>query len=433
MMKYSLHVLLFAGLVAQFTNLEGQTTDAGTTSNGKPPLVAHSSSLKLPEPSGTFGIGRIGYEWTDASRHDQFSADPQAHRALMVYLWYPAAQKDRSNMGTYLPGAKQMDAATEVQPLVKEEFGDVWPQILSGELKSHAIENAPLANLPKVFPLVLFSHGLGGTGFEYTCLIEDLVSHGYVVVAIEHTDMALAVLFPNGKIIHQRQEPMPAGLSSEERMQQMMASAGKGISQGAGDVVFVLGKLAELNHSGSKGFPLGGRLDLTRVAAAGHSAGGAFAARACELDARIRACVSLDGSLPPIAAFPEFPDGKGLQQPVLLLEADHSGDRMPFSPEQYSEFLKKKDAQLNRCPAISYDVLLKSPGLVHGSFSDYRLLVANGRPLETEQALHNLRLTESFTRAFLDKYLRQMEEPLLDVVPQSDEVTIKRYGANHGN
>jgi predicted esterase len=404
--------------------------------NGAAPVVSQDvSSTKtlekiatLPKPSGTFGIGRIGYEWTDVSRHDDFSADPQAHRDLMVYLWYPAAPKNSSNTGIYLPGAMQMNAATEVQPMVKEEFGGVWPQIVSGELKSHAVENAPLATSPKAFPVVLFSHGLGSTGFEYTSLIEDLVSHGYVVAAIEHTDTALAVLFPNGKIIHQRQEPMPAGLSADERMQHMMASAGRGIGQGAGDVVFVLDKLAILNRSGSEGFPLGGRLDLTRVAAAGHSAGGAFAARACQLDARFRACISLDGALPPVSAFPEFPDKKRLQQPVLLLEVDHTGDRMPFSPEQYDEFLKTEEAELKLCPSGSYDVLLKSAGMYHGSFSDYKLLAADGDPLETEQALHNLNLIESFTRAFLDKSLNHAKDPLLDSPSQSAEAKVKEYG-----
>ncbi|WP_150133059.1 hypothetical protein [Acidisarcina polymorpha] len=46
--------------------------------------------------------------------------------------------------------------------------------------------------------------------------------------------------------------------------------------------------------------------------------------RVWQLDARIRACVSLDGSLPPAVAFPEFPDKKGFSQPVLLLEVDHT-------------------------------------------------------------------------------------------------------------
>jgi hypothetical protein len=40
----------------------------------------------LPTPSGPFGIGRIGYEWIDPSRPDTYSANPDAHRDLMVYL-----------------------------------------------------------------------------------------------------------------------------------------------------------------------------------------------------------------------------------------------------------------------------------------------------------------------------------------------------------
>jgi hypothetical protein len=248
------------------------------------------------------------------------------------------------------------------------------------------------------------------------------------VVAIEHTYTSFAVLFPDGKVAPQRNDPTPEGLSPEKRMQRMMASAGLNFAQGAGDVLFVLNELTTLNSKGRKDFPLGGRLDLSRLAAMGHSAGGSYAARACQLDARFRACISLDGELPPISAFPEFPDKKRFQQPVLLLEVEHTGERMPFSPGQYNDFLKTKDTEFKLCPLGSYDVLLKSAGLLHGSFSDYRLLAASGHQSETEQALHNLRLIESYTRAFLDKTLKKEKEPLLDAPVQSSEAKVKKYG-----
>jgi dienelactone hydrolase len=420
--------ILFGSVAGAFSAVNGQRREAATDSRGTQSAIEPAPTLKLLAPSGKFGMGRVGYEWIDASRPDINSTGPLARRSLMVYLWYPSSPKAAGKTGVYLPGARQMDSAPEIQPHVKEEFGDAWPSIVSGEFKSHAIESAPLAKSPKSFPVVLFSHGAGSSGFEYTSLIEDLVSHGYVVVAIEHPDTAFAVLFPDGKVVAHRQDPTPEGLTSEQRMQRMMAAAGLAITHGADDIVFVLNKLAELNHIGNPSFPLGGRLDLSRVAAMGHSAGGAFAARACQLDARIGACVSLDGALPPASAFPEFPDKKGFQQPVLLLEVDHSGDRMPFTPEQYMEFLKKKEAQLNLCPRGSYDILLKSAGLFHGSFSDYPLLAANGRATETEIALHNLRLTQSFARAFLDKYLKHERQPLLDDSKQYPEATVKQYG-----
>ena len=56
------------------------------------------------------------------------------------------------------------------------------------------------------------------------------------------------------------------------------------------------------------------------------------------------------------------------------------------------------------------------------------LRAANGDPVKTEEALHNLRLTESFTRAFLDKNLKGETAPLLDRPAQSPEARVKEYG-----
>jgi dienelactone hydrolase len=387
-----------------------------------------AAAPRLPIPSGTVGIGRIGYEWIDLSRPDTYSSDPQAHRDLMVYLWYPAPRGNPKETGSYLPGAREMDADLDLQTHMSQEFEAAWPFIVSGKITSHAVDNAPVASSPKTFPVVLFSHGVGGTGFEYTSLIEELVSHGYVVAAVEHTYTALAVAFPDGRIVPFHQEAIPADLSADERMKQMMAAAGKGISTGASDLQFALNRLEKMNVSGSTHFPLGGRLDLNEVAAVGHSSGADFATRACQLDERIKACVSLDGGMAPVAAFPQYPDGKRFHQPVLLLEVDHSGDRKPFSETQYSDYLKEKEKELNSCPPGTYHVVLNAPGLHHGSFSDHALLAAQGRLAETEIAMHNLRLTQSFTLAFLNKYLKQADENLLDNASQDPEATVTRYG-----
>src|SRR5580698_6621856 len=71
---------------------------------------AIATTPTLPTPSGTFGIGRIGYEWIDLSRPDPNSTDPKAHRDLMVYLWYPSLERNTKEAGRYLPGAQAMDA-----------------------------------------------------------------------------------------------------------------------------------------------------------------------------------------------------------------------------------------------------------------------------------------------------------------------------------
>ncbi len=381
---------------------------------------------ELPVPSGPFGIGRIGYEWVDPSRPDTYSGLAEAHRDLMVYLWYPTPRTEGGRTGPYLPGAKQMDANPEVHRRVGDEFGAAWALIVSGGLVSHAVENARIAKSPKPFPVVLFSHGLGSVGFAYTSLIEDLVSHGYVVASIEHTYTAMAIVFPDGRVVPFHQEGVPVGLTLEQRFQQMQASAGLAITEGAHDIVFVLNKLTEVNSQNAQEFPLAGRLDLNRVAAMGHSAGGAFATLACQMDQRFKACISLDGALPPIAAFPEY--GKGFTQPVLLLEIDHSDQRRGFDAAQEAAYIKKKTAQLNACPTGSYDVVLKSAGLNHGSFSDVPLLFASGKKTETGEALYNLRATQAFTRSFLDKYATHDARGLLNDASEYPGTVVMPYG-----
>jgi hypothetical protein len=67
--------------------------------------------------------------------------------------------------------------------------------------------------------------------------------------------------------------------------------------------------LTEMNAGDAGKFLLAGKVDLSRVAAIGHSAGAEYAAHACQLDARIKACVDLDGGMVPIAALPDSGDG----------------------------------------------------------------------------------------------------------------------------
>jgi pimeloyl-ACP methyl ester carboxylesterase len=404
---------------------------ASVTLHGQanPTLVNSASTVasQLPRPSGPFGIGRVGYDWIDASRADRFISE--AHRELMVYVWYPTSGKDRDRKGVYLPGARQMDANPQIQRIMRDDEEASWPLIASGAVSSHAVENAPFPKSPQRFPVILFSHGAGGSGFEYTSLLEDLVSHGYIVAAIEHTETANAVWFPDGRLIPARQDAPQPGLSPAQQFKKMMESASVGINEGAADVRFVLDRLTALNAGDTRVFLPAGRLDLNHVVAMGHSAGAEFAARACQLDPRFKACVDLDGGMVPVAALPEYPDGAKLRQPLLFLEAYHPESRMGGSHEQQAEYVKKREAQLRDCPAGTYAVVLRSSGISHGSFSDYFVLAAGNRPEEMRTALHNLDLVERYVLAFLDRTLNGAPEPVLDgAAGGTSEVEVQPYG-----
>lgn len=387
------------------------------------------SAPQLPLPAGRSGIGRARCDFVDKSRADSSSAAPGGHRELMVYVWYPIQEKTADIHGAYVPAAEKIDANAEGRRWQLDDYEAIWPMIVSGVIFSHAADGAPPANSPRRFPLVVFSHGLGGSTFQYTSLIEDLVSRGYVVAAIEHTGAVGVVVFPDGRILVRHPDQPPAGLSADERFKWVSRQNSALMVEGARDVRFVLDRLTELNAGSRRDFALAGRLDLTRVAAMGHSAGAEFAARACQLDARFKACVDLDGAMVPVAALPEYSDGATMKQPLLFLEAYHPESQMGGSHAQIEEYFKKKEAQLRRTPAGSYDVILHTDGMIHASFEDLPLLAANGRVEETRKALQNLQLAQSYIRAFLAKTLDHAHETVFDGTGASgSEAEVKAYG-----
>ena len=372
-------------------------------------FVAFGQTPRLPLPAGNFGIGRVGYDWTDAARK----------RELMVYFWYPTSGKSAHTRGVYFPGAAQMEKVPEAQVRMHRAYNVAWPGMLSGEIFSHAADRAPVAAAPRQFPIVLFSHGLGGTGFNYACLIEDLVSRGYVVAAVEHTYSAKAVWFPDGRVI-----PMEEPVKQPGR-----AGVAQGINEGAADVRFVLDRVTALDANPGD-FLLAGRVDLKAAAAMGHSLGAEFAARACQVDPRFRACVDLDGGMVPVAALPIADDGAKIRQPLLFLEAYHPEARMGgLSHETIAQYFKTKAEQLQNCPRGTYDVVLRSEGIEHPSFTDLPVLLAghDGLP-DTAVALHNLDLIERFIREFLDQNLKQEKAPLLEGSAHIPEATVTAYG-----
>jgi dienelactone hydrolase len=160
----------------------------------------------------------------------------------------------------------------------------VLPRILT-----NSCLNAPVAT--GAHPVVVVTPGFTGTFTDYTFLTEDLASRGYVVVAVDHTYEATAVEFPDGRL---EQGMFGSSLTRYTRSDpQTLAFA---VSVRLADLRFVVNELTALNGAGDTAFA--GKLDLARIALAGHSLGGLTTVRGVENDARFRAGISLDGLVP---------------------------------------------------------------------------------------------------------------------------------------
>lgn len=112
--------------------------------------------------------------------------------------------------------------------------------------------------LEELAPVVVFSHGLGGSREGYEYLGRFWASHGYVSVHIQHAGSDDAVW-----------RDAPKG----ERMKALATAASSPTValHRAKDLPFALDRLTELNTDEASA--LHGRLDLTRIAVAGHSFG----------------------------------------------------------------------------------------------------------------------------------------------------------------
>jgi dienelactone hydrolase len=146
-------------------------------------------------------------------------------------------------------------------------------------------------------PVLLFSHGLGGSREGYEYLGRAWAGHGYISVHLQHAGSDSAVWQSGG---------MQGAMAALRRAAANPANA----TNRPMDVSFVLDRLEQLNRSDS-GFK--GRLDLTRVGLAGHSFGafttlgvagqvflGPSGERLCFADPRVKAAIAMSSPLPAI-------------------------------------------------------------------------------------------------------------------------------------
>jgi Platelet-activating factor acetylhydrolase, isoform II len=265
---------------------------------------------------------------------------------------------------------------------------------------------------------VLFSPGYGINREQGTALVQDLASHGYVVVTISHTYESAQVQFPGGRVELGRND--------------LDMSPHLAVALRRDDTRFVLDKLHEIAagaNPNADGRPLpaglGQRLDLTRVGMFGHSLGGATALQTMAHDGRVIAGIDLDGTV--------FPDIDPLSAPPAALEAAMAQLAVSVSDRPFM-FMTSGSADPQRFfgPFVRafWDNLsgwrrfLSLSRSSHYSYTDNELLlqqcIAAGIvpdfPPEVDliDARRAVAVQRAYVRAFFDRWLRSRDGQLLD-------------------
>jgi predicted dienelactone hydrolase len=375
----------------------------GTPADAAGAPAGQGPALCLPEPTGPCLAGTASLWLTDTSRPDPWAAGAVA-RELMVSLWYPAATPEGRP-------APYMTAAESELQLASRSITGIPPDALS-TVETNAVSNATPAGQQRSLPLVVLSPGFTSPRSTLTALAEDLASHGYVVAGIDHTYESHATAFPDGRVTTcLAREARRRGSGSQEKV-----AAGR-----AADVSFVLGELTGAHPV----WPAAGLIDPSRIAMAGHSAGGAAAIAAMLADPRIRAGIDMDGAT--VAPIPDH----GLSRPFLFL-----GKQSNYTPGSGGAVTTLRDWKLLRGAVTTWERdwklltgwkrWLVVAGAVHASFTDFGLL-ADEAGIDIGAGLSGARsldITRAYVRAFFDQHLRGSPQALLDQPsPRYPEVT----------
>lgn len=244
---------------------------------------------ELPLPSGPEAIGTLTVEITDTERDEIYGLTPGPRR-LNVQVWYPAQPVDGLE-----PGVWNADWDV-VMPAMAANIGiPSWSLNHTRYTEGNSFESLRVAE--GTFPVVIYSHGW--TGFRSIGLnqIETLVSHGYMVVAADHTYGAITTRFENGDVV-----PLDANALPEEESvtEEEYGEASTELVDVFADDIITLINALELGEDGPFG-SIGASADLTRIGLYGHSTGGGAAVQVCLEEPRCDAALGLDAWVEPIS------------------------------------------------------------------------------------------------------------------------------------
>jgi len=243
--------------------------------------------FETPAPTGRHSVGLTWLPLRPASQ--------VGGQELLLTVWYPSRLRPDQRPDPYMP-----------QP--------PWFLNQLQYVQGHSFANAHLADLHQLMPVVIFTHELGGMELQNSQLCQELASQGYLVIAPGLPGEALFTRLGDGQgqllnltkahALWDSVQGFPlaafeAKQQPEERQNidqiywKNQPDLQQTLAQRRLLLWNLLDALEEINQ-GKISSLFVGRLDLTRIAMAGHGLGGTASLQACEGDQRCSLSILLD-------------------------------------------------------------------------------------------------------------------------------------------
>jgi len=333
----------------------------------------------VAKPTGPYQVGTQVIHMVDEKRSAWYGEESSGPREIMVRVWYPAQPQEGDQKAPYVYNEKLIGY------VVAEDFG--IPKYLMrniSNINGNSWSEAQPVN--EKFPVLIFSHGIGGLKIQNTTQMEEMASHGYVVFACDHAYDAGVSIFPGERIIYSK-TALPEGITEKEKWDLRRVQ----LSYRAADIQFMLDEMARGNFLT---IALKNSLDLEHIGVFGHSFGGGTSVVVASTDERIDACFGLDTWFLPV--------------PSTVLNSDLNTPFIHLGQVRWKEednYLKLDTLVGNNS---AWSLRLYVQGATHYDFTDFsqfnRLTKRFGSGEIAPPRIR--RITNSAIRDFFDHYLK---------------------------
>jgi dienelactone hydrolase len=395
------------------TRLAGATTLCLLLLGGG--LVIALPMFHFSKLTGPYLVGTRTEFLVDSNRMETHPGARQGHREVELQIWYPtdAAATKGAKHAMYRRWRETNLRSTYQAVLAVDAYQDV--AIAQGS-----------------YPVVVFNHAWRGFGNRSTFIMQELASHGFVVVSVAHPWNAATVELHDGYVADGRDQLDIGNFFSGEvtPLATRVALSEAELAIQTADDEFVLNELANWNARSQS--PYEGHLDMKRVGMLGHSFGGATAIEMATQDARVLSALELEGDVFGRAA------KVGVAKPVMMIDAE-SG----FVPEKEIRSSSAgnrslAESELMRHKAIGVTLnkyggyLVTLHGMDHESFTDKGyfspIAALSGVGVVPQQRAGEI--INQFVVAFFDQTLNGQSQPLLrDDAQPIPEATLQVFPA----